>query len=382
MIRLVNSLILLACILCATVSTPVSTPTVLSVPFRKKVSGRTRSLKALIARDLSRFSVDAAAAVGSAPATNEDDTYVVVTKIGAQNFELIVSTGSGNTWVGSGATRYVGGTTSSLKQANISSSGTQFTDTAVIAGLSISQQSFGNASRSSGFEGVDGVIGLGPVVLTEDTVSGLATVPTVLDNLFLQGTIPTEVLGVSFAPESGADFNDINGELTFGGTDSTKFVGEITFVGKTTTSPYSDFWGIAVTSITYRGVTIGAAANAAVDTGTTLIYIPTIVYNTFAVASGGKTDPETGLLTWTALPTANLEFNIGGVAFTLTPSQFTIPAAQYANFGLAPGKFYGWISDGGNVTANINFVFGQKFLENYYSVYDTTNNRLGLATRA
>ncbi|KAJ6480983.1 putative aspartic protease [Mycena sanguinolenta] len=414
MVRLRNSFLLLACILSPTGSTPASTPTVRSVPFHKKVSGKTRSLKALIARDLSRFNIDAVAAIGSAPATNfEDDTYVVVTEVGTQNFELTVSTGSGNTWVGmstiqnrlrswtkhrffiQSGTRYTPGTTS-VNTGKTFSINYRFGSAVqvlirLVAGLSIPGQSFGNAMASADFLGVDGVIGLGPVALTEDTVSGLTTVPTVMDNLFSQGTIPTQVLGISFAPVSGTDVSDINGELTFGGTDSTKFSGEITFVGKTTVIPYSDFWGITVTSITYGSVVIGAAASAIVDTGITLIYIPTVAYNSFALASGGKTDPETGLLSWTMLPTyvaipqypsANLAFNIGGVSFMLTPSQFTIPAAQYANFELPRGKFYGWISDGGNVTANINYVFGQKFLENYYSVYDTTNNRVGLATRA
>lgn len=30
----------------------------------------------------------------------------------------------------------------------------------------------------------------------------------------------------------------------------------------------------------------------------------------------------------------------------------------------------------------VNTIIGQKFLENYYSVYDTTNSRIGFATAA
>lgn len=46
---------------------------------------------------------------------------------------------------------------------------------------------------------------------------GVTEVPTFLDNLKLQGSISTEVLGVYFAPESGSDDDDANGELSLGG---------------------------------------------------------------------------------------------------------------------------------------------------------------------
>ncbi|KAF7342908.1 Aspartic protease [Mycena sanguinolenta] len=393
MVRLTSSFVLLAYLVSAAVATPVATPNVLSIPIRKTASGSTKSIKALMARDLVRFNSDAAAAVGEAPATNEDDTYVAATKIGTQTFDLIVDTGSSNTWVGSG-TKYKPGSTStdtgksfSVSYGSGTVSGTEYTDTLVLGGLTVTKQSIGDGTKSSGFEGVDGIIGFGPVDLTEDTVSGSTTVPTVMNNLLSQGSISTQVLGVSFAPESGSDDDDTNGELTLGGTDSTKFSGSITYTTKTSTSPYSEYWGITVSSITYNGKSIGSSASAIVDTGTTLIYIrnrtaATSAYNSFLSASGGKTDSETGLVSWTTLPTENFAFTIGGVSFSLTPSQFTIPTAQYDVWGLSSGKSYGWIADGGSSAADVNFIIGQKFLENYYSVFDTTNNRVGFAKSA
>ncbi|KAJ7196213.1 aspartic peptidase domain-containing protein [Mycena pura] len=387
MLRLATSFLLVACLFSGTLSTPVAAPNVITVPISKKVSGKTRSLKALLARDLGRFNPDAAAAVGEAPATNEDDTYVVATKVGSQTFDLIVDTGSSNTWVGSG-TKYSPGSTStntrksfSVSYGSGSVSGTEFTDTVAFGGLTVTKQSIGDGTTSSGFDGVDGIIGFGPVDLTEETVSGSTTVPTVMDNLLSQGKISTEVLGVSFAPESGSDEDDTNGELTLGGTDATKFSGSITFVPKSTTSPYSEFWGVTVSSTTFNGKSIGGSASAIVDTGTTLIFIPTAAYNAFLSASGGTTDESTGLASWRTAPTANFAFTIGGVSFTLTPAQYLVPASQLADFGLPSGNF-GWIADGGSTAADINFIIGQKFLENYYSVFDTTNKRVGFATRA
>lgn len=54
-----------------------------------------------------------------------------------------------------------------------------------------------------------------------------SSIPTVTDNLFRQGTIPSNMVSISFEPPSSAQ--DANGELTWGGTDSSKFTGEITY---------------------------------------------------------------------------------------------------------------------------------------------------------
>ena len=70
------------------------------------------------------------------------------------------------------------------------------------ANLVIKDQSLGSRIYSEGFEGVNGILGVGPVELTRGTLSSdkSATVPTVMNNLLLQGLIEKEVLGVYFAP--------------------------------------------------------------------------------------------------------------------------------------------------------------------------------------
>ena len=85
--------------------------------------------------------------------------------------------------------------------------------------------------------------------MTGGTTSGGGTVPTITDNLRLQGTISQDLVGVSFVPTTEAN-PDQNGELDFGAVDPRKFTGYITFVPITSTSPASSFWGIDQ-SITY-----------------------------------------------------------------------------------------------------------------------------------
>jgi hypothetical protein len=256
--------------------------------------------------------------------------------------------------------------------------GTMYTDSVSFGGLTVSSQLIGSAFRAWGFSGVDGIIGFGPVDLTNGSVSNANTVPTFLNNLYSQGSISTEVLGVSFRPESGSDTNDTNGELTLGGTDSSKYSGSITYFPRLTSGNASAFWGLAITSLTYGSTTLVSSASGIIDTGTTLIYIPTSAYNNFLSASGGMTDSSSGLAEFATMPTSSFGITFGSTTYTLTPSQYLIPTAQYSRYGLSTGNYYAWITDGGS--SGINTIIGQKFLENYYAVFDNTNSRIGIAT--
>lgn len=201
-----------------------------------------------------------------------------------------------------------------------------------------------------------------------------------MNNLKSQGSITTEVLGVSFKPETDDDTADANGELTLGGINTDKYTGTLTYFPRLTSGTASAYWGISIASFTYGTKTLASSATGIVDTGTTLIYIPTAAYNAFLTAAGGKTDSSSGLAIFTTKPTANFGITFGSTTYSLTPAQYLVPTAQYDNFGLSTGKYYAWVNDGG--TSGVNTIIGQKFLENYFSVYDTTNARIGFATAA
>jgi hypothetical protein len=97
-------------------------------------------------------------------------------------------------------------------------------------------------------------------------------------------------------------------------------------------------------------------------------------------ASGCKADSTTGLTKCTKKPTGSFAFTIGGKAFALSPAQYLVPQAQYSNWQLTGSAYYSYIGSGGS--SGVDFIIGQKFLENYYSVFDTTNARVGFATAA
>lgn len=148
----------------------------------------------------------------------------------------------------------------------------QYEDPATLnSDLVIKNQSIGVTSTSSGLGSLDGVLGVGPADLTLGTVSHTGEVPTVMDNLYTQGTIGSEVLGMFFAPPSS---DDSSGELTFGGYDDSKITGDISYVPITSTNPASRSWGINQ-SISYGTTSILAETAGIVDTGSTFILIAT-----------------------------------------------------------------------------------------------------------
>ncbi|KIK55673.1 hypothetical protein GYMLUDRAFT_175162 [Collybiopsis luxurians FD-317 M1] len=328
----------------------------------------------------------------SEPVSNQVVSYIASVGVGASDsqFQLIVDTGSSNTWVGA-TKRYTATSTSTDTEDAVSVSygsgdfsGTEFIDRVTLSSsLVINQQSIGVASSSEGFEGVDGILGIGPVDLTEDTVENVNTVPTVTDNLFAQGTIAQNLVAVSFAPTDAEVDN--NGELTFGGTDSTKFTGEITFVMiLTLCRPRNgDFWGITQT-VTYGSTSILGNTDGIVDTGTTLILFDQTAFNAYTRATGAVLDNNTGLLRVTTAQfnaLQNLNFNIGGTTFSLTPNAQIFPRSLNTLIGGVANDIYLIVGNlGPSGEEPFNFVNGYAFLERFYSVFDTGNNRVGIAT--
>ncbi|OBZ79192.1 Polyporopepsin [Grifola frondosa] len=331
-------------------------------------------------------------AVISIPADNQAVDYVVNVGVGtpATTYSLLVDTGSSNTWVGAGRPFVKTSSTVqtrdrvSVTYGSGSFSGTEFTDTVTLGGgLTVTGQSIGVASRSTGFSGVDGIIGIGPVDLTVGTLSPDTTspIPTITDNLSGQGVITSNLVAVSFEPTQSS--SDTNGELTFGGIDSSKFTGPINFAPLTTTFPASEFWGIDQ-SIRYGASTnILSSTSGIVDTGTTLILISSDAFARYRSATGAVPDRTTGLLRLTNAKFAKLKslfFIINGVTYELTANAQIWPRALNTAIGGNARDIYLIVGSIGTPTGRgLDFINGMTFLERHYAVFDTTNKRVGIA---
>jgi hypothetical protein len=76
-------------------------------------------------------------------------------------------------------------------------------DTVILAPhIVIAKQRIGDALQYADFENVDGIIGVGPVDLTQGTLSPDtgAVIPTIMNNAVKQQVLGKQILGVSFMP--------------------------------------------------------------------------------------------------------------------------------------------------------------------------------------
>ncbi|ORX73510.1 aspartic proteinase from Irpex Lacteus [Basidiobolus meristosporus CBS 931.73] len=314
------------------------------------------------ASSISRRSVYARA-VGSIPAQSNVVHYTASIGIGTPptSYDLLIDTNSANTWVGA-QKAYVHTSTStqtadsvSVTYGSGSFSGTEFSDTVTISpGLVVQSQSIGTGS----------------------------TVPTVVDNLFSQGTIPSNVFSLSFEPSTS--LTSTNGEITFGGTDSTKYTGSIAYAPITATSPARDFWGVDGSFRYGASEPILSTTAGSVDSGTTLLLLPTDAFQKYLKATGAVIDKATGLPKLTSAQFAKLKslfITIGGTTLELTANACIFPRALNTQIGGEAGGIYLAFGDlGSNSGAGLDFILGLTFLERFYSVYDADNKRVGFAT--
>ncbi|KAI0773234.1 aspartic proteinase from Irpex Lacteus [Trametes elegans] len=319
--------------------------------------------------------------VASVPSQNQLFQYVVNVSL-SRTHSLLVDTGSSNTWVGAGQTYVQTSTTRQTRDSVAvtygigSFSGHECTDLVNLGrGLRIAGQSIGAATTQQGFDGLDGILGVGPSGLTLGTLSPdvSSSIPT--------GVIPATLLSVSFQPTQTD--NIINGELTFGGTDSSKFVDAINFVPITSTAPSSQFFGIDE-SIRYGASnTILSTTAGIVDTGTTLLLIATDAFQKYQNATGAVKDNVTGLLRITPAQFQNLQslfFTIGGVVFEFTANAQIWPRALNAAIGGDPNAIFLIVGDIGTPSGSgLDVISGMTFIERFYTVFDIDNNRVGIA---
>ncbi|RPD60570.1 acid protease [Lentinus tigrinus ALCF2SS1-7] len=346
--------------------------------------------KVLKARSQGSGNYKQAAALFDANATNQAVDYTVSVGVGTPPtfYNLIVDTGSSNTWVGAGADYVV--TNSSVDTNNtvtvIYGSGVvfgeQYNDTVTLGDLVVENQGVGAAEFTLGFNGVDGILGIGPALLTTDT-SGNGTVPTVTDTAFGQGLIDSNLVAVSFEPATESSVT--NGVLTFGGVDDSKHTGDIAYVPITSTSPASNYVGIDQ-AITYgsAGIPILNSTAGITDTGTTLLLIASDALAAYQNATGAVADETTGLLKITQDQFDSLEslfFQIGDNTYEFTPNAQIWPRSLNSAIGGDADSIYLITGDIGSESgAGLDFVDGFAFLERFYYVYDVADSRVGFAT--
>ncbi|KAI5834837.1 acid protease [Schizophyllum commune Tattone D] len=331
-----------------------------------------------------------AAANLSEPVINEAVIYIAEVGVGSPptTYNLIVDTGSSNTWVGA-VTAYEptssSQSTGDIVQVTYGSGffiGLEYIDTVTLTDeLVIPEQSIGAAFLASGFSPYDGILGIGPTELTSGTLlTSSEEIPTVTDNLYNNGVISDWSVGISFAPTTSEEVQ--NGVLTFGGVDDSLYTGDINVFPKTTTEPATHYWGYDQT-VSYGSQEILPLTAGITDTGTTLLYLATDAYDAYVSSTGATLDSTTGLLSISASQFDALEslfFDINGVTYELIPDAQLWPTALNEAIGGSADSLYLVVSDLGSSSGEgLDFINGYAFLERFYSVYDSANAQLGFA---
>ncbi|PIL28426.1 transporter [Ganoderma sinense ZZ0214-1] len=321
--------------------------------------------------------------------TNGETSYTLDVGVGTPptNYTLLIDTGSANTVVGTGrpyvktSSSHDTGNSVSVSYGSGGFSGEEYTDTVTLSPeLVISNQGIAVATSSVGFDGLDGILGIGPTELTGGTVSDGSLVPTVLDNAYAQGLVDQDVIGISFAPASSAD---PSGLLTFGGVDESRTAGPINYVSITGISPASQYVGIDQ-SITYGRHTLVLPQTAGItDTGSTLLLLATDAFEAYKNATGAVEDANTGLLRITLDQYEMLEsllFRIGDETYEFIPNAQIWPRSLNTDIGGDADEIYLIVGDLGSPSGEgLDFINGYAWLERFYHVYDAGNQAVGIA---
>ncbi|KDQ57236.1 hypothetical protein JAAARDRAFT_178857 [Jaapia argillacea MUCL 33604] len=321
-----------------------------------------------------------------------DVGYIATVQMGTppRDFKLLMDSGSADLWVGAENCTSQGGNCGPhtfLGPASSSSfvdTGKQFqvtygsgavagdivTDDISIAGLALNTHTFGVATQetvdfSASSVPFDGLMGL-----AQSTLSQQQTL-TPVESLAKAGLI-TEAI-TSFKISRLADQKN-DGEITFGGLDTTKFdqATLTTFANVNT----QGFWEGAVGSIAADGTDLGLTGRTAIlDTGTTLIIAPaTDAAAVHAAIPGSQSDGQGGF-TIPCTTTTVVSLSFGGTVFTIDPRDLAF--APVNNNDLT-GTCVSGISSG-QIGGATEWLVGDVFLKNAYFSTDVGKNQISLA---
>lgn len=336
-----------------------------------------------------------------------DASYSGIVTIGTppQEFNVIMDTGSADLWVMAdqcqschGQSKFNTKASSTLQitddtfQVSYGSgnvSGVDASDAVSCAGYTVPQQVFGLAEEtmSTGLGStsnnlieapLSGLMGLG--------FSAIANTKSTPWWERLAGSVWKDPqFGVFLKRHRGdpsaVSYEEDGGEIVFGGVNSSMYEGDINYINIPIQN--EDYWRIPIDTVTVGGKSIGwrsASADAAIDTGTTLIGAPAdAVRAIYDAIPGSRSIADEGLKGYYGFPCNThvvLGMGFGGKIYYINNADFNLGPYSTASPGMCIGAAF---EINLNPSSPISWIVGATFLKNVYSAYRYKPTALGFA---
>ncbi|KAG8897092.1 Type I transmembrane sorting receptor [Tulasnella sp. 403] len=342
--------------------------------------------------DAKPFDIQRRANSGKDPLTDVydqiDELYYGPLQIGtpAQSTTVDFDTGSSDLWLPlSSCSGCYGPLFKSSSSSTFKSSSTPFsiqyqdgsgatgkvaTDKVTVAGLSVAKQGFGAVTKETGGFGggpMAGLLGLGFPANAESGATPFFI------GLAKAGSLASNVFSFYMSRNGGS-----GSELCIGCTNSAKYTGSVQYyrLDSSATGGTQYYWNIPSGGFSYNGGSSSGSFSAVIDSGTTLIYIPSAAAKKlYSQIPGAAAAPDVGQGFYTYPCDAKLApitIKFGSTQYAVNPADFNLGAASQGS-----SKCVGGIvgEDVGNGLA----IVGDEFMKNWYSVFDYDKMSVGFA---
>lgn len=246
--------------------------------------------------------------------------------------------------------------------------GTVVTDVVAIQGLRVEEQAFGLVtSESIDFTSYpnDGLLGLAFGAISQ------MNKPTFFETLVRRGHVALPLFSIHLTRNQPT-----GSEVCFGCYDGSKAMGPISWIPVVSKT----YWSLSLDKIAVNtpGNSVATHLVAAIDTGTTLIYVPDDVAASFyQLIPGAKSATQygPGLYTFPCSSPVDIQFSFDGQLFSISPLDFNLgrtdPNAQDCVGGV--------LGLGSAFPPNLAII-GDEFLKSWYSTFDYANGgRVGFS---
>jgi len=324
----------------------------------------------------------------------QDAQYYGTVSIGTppQSVRVVYDTGSSNLWANNipvpwykkllphhqmydhtkSSTYVANGTAFNIAYGSGPVAGFYSKDTFAVGSVAVPKYTFAEVNNVKGLGTMwlvgklDGILGLGWDDISVDHVE------TPLRALVNSGSLPEPVFAF-YLGSGGAD-----GELVLGGVDPNHYSGDFAYTPVIETAPgVTGYWALKMDDIKMNGASVTSCRKAIVDSGTSLLAVPTADIKKISALIGAKPlgpiAPLNKEYTFDCNGTApDFDIVIAGNTYTLTKEDYALQSQGQCVLGMT----------GLDVPAPAGplYILGDVFMRKFYVKFDVGQKRLGFAT--